>query len=53
MPEVSNEVSILMATSWQALARAKEPISPTILCDCTVTILFASFFIEANLNHFL
>lgn len=50
MPEASLDASILIATSWQALNRAKDPTSSTFLCDNTVCILFASFFIEANLN---
>jgi hypothetical protein len=42
---------ILITTSWQALGRASLGIPETIICDCTVVTLFASFFIEANLNY--
>jgi hypothetical protein len=42
---------ILIAISWQALHRALQGDSTTQLCNCTVMILFAGFFIEANLNY--
>jgi hypothetical protein len=51
MPEGSKDAVILIATSWQALNRAIEGNSNTLICDCTVLILFAGFFIEANLNY--
>ncbi len=50
MSEISNNSAILIATSFQALNRAKAGDKSTILCNCTVTILFASFFIEENLD---
>ncbi len=53
MPEVSNDASILIAISYQALNRAINENPDTILCDSVVCILFASFFIEANLNSIL
>lgn len=42
---------ILIATSWQALNRAIKGRQDTLLCDCTVVILFAGFYVEANLNY--
>ena len=46
-------IPILIAVSFQALDRAIESVPDRILCDCTVVILFASFFIEANLNDII
>src|SRR5262245_43722618 len=51
MPEGSVDATILLATSWQALKRAKNGDERTMLCNCTVVVVFAAFFIEANLNH--
>ena len=51
MPEGSLDATILLATSWQALKRAKSGDERTMLCNCTVVVVFAAFFIEANLNH--
>ena len=53
MPEVSRDATILIATSWQALTRAIGQSRDTLLCDCTIVILFAGFFIEANLNDLI
>lgn len=53
MPEVSEDATILLAISWQALGRAKNGDERTILCNCTVVIVFAAFYIEANLNHII
>lgn len=53
MPEVSEDATFLIATSWQALKRAKEGDDRTMVCNCTIVILFAGFFIEANLNHII
>jgi hypothetical protein len=50
MPEVSNNAAILIATSFQALDRAKRGSKNTILCNCIITVLFAGFFIEENLD---
>jgi len=50
MAEISNNAAILIATSFQALNRAKTDDEDTILCNCTISILFASFFIEENLD---
>ena len=51
MPESTVDAMVLISTSWQALKRAEQGDERTILCDCTVVIVFASFFIEANLNQ--
>ena len=53
MPESTSDASILIATSFQALNRAIQDNKETIVCDATVVILFAAFFIEANLNHII
>jgi hypothetical protein len=47
----SSHPPILIAISWQALNRALSGDPRTRLCDCTVVILFAGFFVEANLNE--
>lgn len=51
MPEGGPHAPILIATSWQALNRAIQGSKETLLCDCTVVILFAGFYVEANLNY--
>ena len=51
MPEGSVDATILLATSWQALKRAKSGDERTMLCNCAIVVVFAAFFIEANLNH--
>ena len=53
MPESTSDASILIAISHQAHNRAKSGNELTLLCDCTVMIVFAGFFIEANLNHII
>ena len=53
MPEVNVDATFLIATSWQALKRAKSGNERTIECNCTVVILFAGLFIEANLSHII
>lgn len=53
MPEASEDATLLIATSFQALQRLKSRNESTEICDCTITILFAAFFIEANLNFIL
>ena len=50
MAEICNNAAMLIATSYQALNRAKTGDKNTMLCNCTVTILFASFFIKENLD---
>ncbi len=53
MSEVDSYTSILIATSYQALIRAKHEPERTRICNCAVVIVFAAFFIEANLNHII
>ncbi|HET6593995.1 MAG TPA: hypothetical protein VFG81_00125 [Anaerolineales bacterium] len=53
MPEASSDASILIAVSWQALNRTIQNDKETVVCDSTVVILFAAFFIEANLDHII
>ena len=53
MPEATKAATILIATSYQAQNRAKEGDDATMLCNCTVVIVFAAFFIEANLAHII
>ena len=53
MAEGTKDAMILITTSWQALGRAIQQNPETIICDCTVVTLFASFFIEANLNYII
>jgi hypothetical protein len=50
MSEVSKNAAILIATSFQALNRAKTGDKSTALCNYTVTVLFAGFFIEESLD---
>ncbi len=50
MPEISKNAAILIATSFQAWNRAKTGDKSTMLCNCTVTVLFAGFFIEESLD---
>jgi hypothetical protein len=51
LPEAGRHAPILIATSWQALGRAVNEGPDTLLCNCTVVVLFAGFYVEANLNH--
>jgi len=53
MPEVSPDATLIIATSWQALSRAETGDERVRICNCTVIIVFAAFFIEANLNHLI
>ena len=53
MPEGTPDATLLIATSWQALNRAIQGNKKTLICDCTVLILFAAFFIESNLNYII
>jgi len=53
MAEGTKDAMILISTSWQALGRAIQRNPETLICDCTVVTLFASFFIEANLNYII
>ena len=51
MPEAGQHAPILIATSWQALGRAVNEGPDALICNCTVVVLFAGFYVEANLNH--
>jgi hypothetical protein len=51
LPEGGPYAPILIATSWQALNRAIQGRQDMLLCNCTVVILFAGFYVEANLNY--
>jgi hypothetical protein len=51
LPEAGRHAPILIATSWQALGRALNEGPDTLICNCTVVVLFAGFYVEANLNH--
>jgi hypothetical protein len=51
MRRTDGHAAVLIAISWQALNRALKGDRTTQLCNCTVTILFAGFFVEANLNY--
>jgi hypothetical protein len=51
LPEGGRHAPILIATSWQAVNRALTEGPETRICNCTVVILFAGFYVEANLNH--
>jgi hypothetical protein len=53
MPEASHDATITIATSWQALGRAETSDERMIISNCTVAIVFAAFYIEANLNHII
>ena len=53
MPEGGKHAPILIATSWQALNRLRFEGPDTQLCNSTVVILFAGFYVEANLNHII
>ena len=53
MPEATADAAILIAASYQAMNRAAVGDPATQLCDCTVTVAFAGFYIEANLNHLI
>ena len=51
MPEVDPDATLIIATSWQALSRAETGDERASICNCTVILVFAAFFLEANLNH--
>lgn len=53
MPEGGPHAPILIATSWQALNRALREGPDTLRCNCTVVVLFAGFYVEANLNYII
>jgi len=51
LPEAGRHAPILIAASWQALGRAVHEGPDTLICNCIVVVLFAGFYVEANLNH--
>jgi hypothetical protein len=52
MPEGSKDAAILIAISYQALSRQLSSQDPrTQKANCTVTLLFAGFYIEATLDY--
>lgn len=52
MPEGSKDAAILIAISYQALNRQLQARDPnTQKANCTVTILFAGFYIEATIDY--
>src|SRR4030067_48698 len=51
MAEANIDASLLIATSWQALGRVRAGERETTICNCSVVVVFAAFFGEANLNH--
>jgi hypothetical protein len=53
LPEAGRHAPILIATSWQALGRAVHEGPDTLICNCTVVVLFAGFYVEASLNHII
>jgi hypothetical protein len=53
MPEATADAMILISTSFQALGRAGKRYEKTMICDCSVVIVFACFFVEANLSHLI
>jgi len=53
MPEATEDAVFLIATSYQALGRASVGDDETMTCNCTVVLVFAAFFIEANLSHII
>ncbi len=53
MPEINSAAAFLIATSWQALKRSDLGDRPTMMTNSTIIILFAGFYIEANLNHII
>ena len=50
MPEISDNAAIFIATSFQAYKRAEIGDSATIICNCTVSLVFAGFYLEENLD---
>jgi hypothetical protein len=55
--EVSKDAMWLITVSWQALKRAEreevEKDEVGRICDCTVVLAFAGFFVEATLAHII
>jgi hypothetical protein len=53
VPEVSEDATLLLAASWQARGRVLQADPATLLCDCTILLVFAGFYVESNLNHII
>jgi hypothetical protein len=53
VPEISTDATLLIATSWQALGRAQSGDEKSMICNCTVIIVFAAFYLEANLTQII
>ncbi len=52
MPEISDNASIFIATSWQALDRANRYKDDAGLrfCNSMIILIFACFYLEETLN---
>jgi hypothetical protein len=53
MPEINKDATLLLATSWQALGRAELGDQRALICNCTVIIVFAAFYLESNITHII
>ncbi len=53
MPEATKDAVFLIATSYQALGRVVRGDEQTMTCNCTVVLVFAAFYIEANLTNII
>ena len=53
IPEATKDATFLITTSWQALGRTTQGGERTMTCNCTVVLVFAAFYIEANLTHII
>ena len=53
MAEATGDAVFLFATSLQALGRAAQGDDETRTCNCTVVLIFAAFYTEANLTHII
>ena len=53
MSESTKEASMMIAISYQALKRVETGNRHTQIADRIVMIVFAGFFIEANLNYII
>jgi hypothetical protein len=51
LPEAGRHAPILIAASWQALGRVASDGPDARICNCTIVVLFAGFYVEAYLNH--
>ena len=53
MPESTKEASMLINISYRALKRVEADNQDAQIADRVVMMIFAAFFIEANLNHII